>query len=114
MSKELEISPSVSGDVSIISLGGDVTAVTGQLVEDAYNEVVASGFRKILFQFSKGIYINSGGIAFLIGIAADSRDNGRKVRFSGVSDHFQKIFDMVGLTRYVEIFPTMEAALADF
>jgi anti-anti-sigma factor len=114
MSKELEITTSASGDVSIINLDGDLTAVTGQGVEDAYNEAAASGSRKILFQFHEGIYVNSGGIAFLIGIAADSRDNGRAVRFSGVSEHFQKIFDMVGLTRYVEIFPTVEAALENF
>ena len=36
------------------------------------------------------------------------------IRFSGLSDHFLKIFDMMGLTRYVEIFPTSEAALEGF
>jgi len=114
MSKDLEIAVVVSGDVTIINLDGDLTAVTGQAVENAYTDAVGSGSQKILFQFHENIYVNSGGIAFLIGIAADSRDNGRKVRFSGVSEHFQKIFDMVGLTRYVEIFPTTEAALEGF
>jgi len=114
MSKELEITTEFSGDVSVINLKGDLTAVTGQLVEDAYNEAINGGSLKILFQFHEDMYVNSGGIAFLIGIAADSRDNGHRVRFSGVSDHFQKIFDMVGLTKYVEIFPTTEAALEGF
>jgi anti-anti-sigma regulatory factor len=33
---------------------------------------------------------------------------------TGLSDHFQKIFKMVGLTKYTEIFPDEEAALESF
>ena len=114
MSKELEITIGKEGDVSIVNLVGDVTAVTGQLVEDAYKELSEGGAAKILFQFQEDDYINSGGIAFLIGITAESRGKNQTIRFSGLSEHFQKIFDMMGLTRYIEIFPTTEDALEDF
>jgi hypothetical protein len=33
---------------------------------------------------------------------------------AGLTAHFQKIFSMVGLTRYAQIHPSEEAALADF
>ena len=48
------------------------------------------------------------------GITAESRGTGQTIRYSGLSEHFQKIFDMVGLARYIEIFPTTEDALKDF
>jgi anti-anti-sigma factor len=114
MNKDLQISVSNQGEVGIINLTGDVTAVTGQQVEDAYHEVSEGGGTRVLFAFDGDNYINSGGIAFLIGIAAESKGRGQILRYSGLSEHFQKIFDMVGLTRYVEIFPTTEAALVDF
>lgn len=114
MSKDLEITVSREGDVAVIDLQGDVTAVTGQEVEDAYNKVSEEGAAKILFQFREDNYINSGGIAFLIGVAAESKGREQTIRYSGLSEHFQKIFDMVGLTRYIEIFPTTEDALKDF
>ena len=55
-----------------------------------------------------------GGIAVLIGILSESRKKEQAVRMTGLSAHFQKIFAMVGLTKYAQIHLSEEAALADF
>jgi len=114
MSKDIEVSTRVKVEVSIIDIKGEVTALTGHSVEDAYKEVSKAGAKKILLFFDKEGYINSGGIAILIGMVSDSRKNGQVIRVTGLSDHFQKIFNMVGLTKYMEIFPSEEAALVKF
>jgi anti-anti-sigma factor len=114
MNKDIEVSISKRDDVSIINIKGDVTAITGEAIEDAYQEVSAEGAKKILLYFDKEDYINSGGIAFLIGIASESKKIEQKIRITGLSSHFQKIFNMVGLTKYTEIFPSEELALKDF
>ncbi len=114
MNKDIEISISNKNDVSIITIKGDVTAITGEAIEKAYQKVSEDGAKKILLCFSKESYINSGGIAILIGMAAESREKGQTIRITGLSDHFQKIFHMVGLTKYTEIFPSEELALNDF
>ncbi|MBP2688144.1 MAG: anti-sigma-factor antagonist [Deltaproteobacteria bacterium] len=109
---QLEIT--TKGAVVVIGIRGDMTAVTGGAIEDAYRGMTRDGARKILFFFAKDCYINSGGIAILIGIASASRKNGQSIRAAGLSDHFQKIFNMMGLTKYVAIFSTEEEALKDF
>ncbi|MBM4338421.1 MAG: STAS domain-containing protein [Deltaproteobacteria bacterium] len=114
MNKDIEVSISNKNDISIIAIRGDVTAITGEAIEKAYQKVSADGTKKVLLCFDKDSYINSGGIAILIGIAAESRENDQTIRITGLSDHFQKIFSMVGLTKYTEIFPSEEAALKDF
>jgi anti-anti-sigma factor len=114
MGKDLEILTNEKDGVSVISLKGDVTAITGESIEETYKEISSSGSKKILFHFDKDCYINSGGIAILIGIAAESKSNEQVIHICGLSDHFQKIFHMVGLTKYTKIFPTEEAALNDF
>ena len=114
MAKEQEISIRSAGDVSVIDIKGDVTSLTGQPIEDAYRRVTEDGARKILLVFGADCYINSGGIAILIGILAESRRNAQKMRMTGLTPHFQKIFSMVGLTKYAEICPSEQAALADF
>lgn len=114
MSKELQLEIASKGNVSVVVIRGDMTAVTGGSVEEAYRGMTRDGVRKILLLFGKDCYINSGGIAILIGIASASRKNGQAIRVAGLSDHFQKIFHMMGLTKYVAIFPTMEAALEGF
>lgn len=114
MKSNIEIATNKSGEVSIIRIKGDVTSVTGGAVEDAYQKMSSEGSKKILLCFDLESYINSGGIAVLIGAAAESRKNGQKIRITGLSPHFQKIFEMVGLTRYTEVFSTEDAAMRDF
>jgi anti-anti-sigma factor len=114
MNRDLEISIRRNGTVSILDIKGDFTATTGGLVEEAYQQVTKEGVKKILLAFAGDNYINSAGIAVLISITADSRDKEQTIRITGLSDHFYKIFDMVGLTRYVTIFPSEEAALEGF
>ncbi|SRR6266404_1418990 len=114
MAKDQEISTRLIGDVSVIDIRGEVTALTGQPIEHAYHRVTANGAQKILIVFASDCYINSGGIAILIGILAESKKKSQMVRMAGLTAHFQKIFSMVGLTRYAQIHPSEEAALADF
>ena len=114
MNKEIQVSISKKDDVSILNITGDVTSTSGETIEEAYQKVSNAGAKKILFYFDQDGYINSGGIAILIGIASESRKNGQTIRMTGLSGHFQKIFNMVGLTKYTEIFQTEELALKDF
>jgi anti-sigma B factor antagonist len=114
MSKDISITISQQGDVSIITIKGDVTAVTGEAIENAYRDVSSSGTKKVLLNFGLECYINSGGIAALIGIVSESRKKEQTIRATGLSDHFQKIFNMVGLTKYIQIFSSQESALTGF
>ncbi|MBW2505707.1 MAG: STAS domain-containing protein [Deltaproteobacteria bacterium] len=114
MSKDIQVSTSQKGDIAIISIKGDVTAVTGEVIGNAYHDVLISTAPKILLQFDKDCYINSGGLASLIDIASEGRKKAQKIHAYGLSDHFQKIFQMVGLTRCIPVFTTEEAAMSDF
>jgi len=114
MSKEIEVSTTTKGDVWVVAIVGDVTATTGEAIEEAYHKADGDGAKKILLLFDGENYINSGGIAILIGIAAESRNKEQQIRMTGLSEHFQKIFSMVGLTKYVAIYPSEEDALESF
>jgi len=114
MNKDIQISISQKDEVSILYIKGDITVNSGETIEEAYRKVSNAGAKKILFYFDKDGYINSGGIAILIGIASESKKNGQTIRITGLSSHFQKIFNMVGLTKYTEIFPSEELALKGF
>ena len=68
----------------------------------------------VLLQFDKSCYINSGGLASLIDIASEGRKKNQKIHAYGLSEHFQKIFHMVGLTRCIPIFSSEKSALENF
>ena len=111
MNKDIKVSISQVNDVVFLDIQGDVTAVTGVVVKNAYqtNSIVDSPM--ILLRFGKDCYINSGGLAFLIDIASEGRKKGQKIAATGLSDHFQKIFHMVGLTRCISVHADEESAL---
>jgi anti-anti-sigma factor len=114
MSQTQEVSTRLKGDVSMIDIRGEVTALSGAPIEQAYQGVSAAGAKKILLVFSTECYINSGGIAVLIGILAECKKKGQLVRMTGLTPHFQKVFAMVGLTRYAAIDPSEDDAVARF
>jgi len=114
MTSTLEVSTRAAGEVSVLEIKGEVTATTGQPIEEAYRQMSTAGAKKILMVFAQECYINSGGIAILIGILSESKKKAQSVRMTGLTPHFQKIFSMVGLTRYAQIHPTEQTALADF
>ncbi len=114
MEHDLKISTRKENDVAVLQLEGDVTAKTGKSVEDAYRKASENGVKKILLLFNEKNYINSGGIASLILIAAESKKKGQNIFMTGITDHFQKIFEMTGLLKYINYYPTEEAALTGF
>jgi anti-anti-sigma factor len=114
MSKDIQVSTSFKEDIAVISIKGDVTAVTGDVISNTYEGDTVSNAPKILLQFDKDCYINSGGLAYMIDIASEGRKKGQKIHACGLSDHFQKIFHMVGLTRCIPVFSSKEAAIENF
>jgi anti-sigma B factor antagonist len=114
MSKDIQVSTSHKDDIAVISIKGDVTAMTGEVIGKAYQSDSVSNSPKILLHFDKDCYINSGGLASLIDIASEGRKKEQKIHAYGLSDHFQKIFHMVGLTRCIPIFPSAEDAMENF
>jgi anti-anti-sigma factor len=98
--------------VALIDLMGDVTTFAEEKINQAYREVTAQGARCVLLNFRQNDYINSAGIAILIGIVTEVNRNNQKLAFSGLSQHFQKIFRMVGLAQYADIYQDEEEAIS--
>jgi anti-anti-sigma factor len=103
MTQNQEVGTRLKGEVSVIDIRGEVTAASGRPIEEAYQGLTAAGAHRLLLVFSPECYINSGGIAVLIGILAECKKKAQVVRMTGLTPHFQKVFSMVGLTKYAPI-----------
>jgi anti-anti-sigma factor len=95
----------------MLNIQGDITAFSEPFLNDAYKDANDQGAQKILLKFDKDAYINSGGIAVLIQILANTKRNNQQISITGLSDHFKKIFHMVGITKFAKIHDTVENAL---
>ncbi len=113
MNQETEINLEQQGDIAIFDVKGDVTALSGPFFTKAYQTANDHGACKILMKFTEDAYINSGGIAIIIQILAQTKRNNQQICITGLSNHFQKIFNMVGITKFARIYNTVEDALRD-
>ena len=111
MEQPTEIALETIADVTLFDIRGDVTALSEPFLNDAYTKAIDQGVVNILFKFKEDIYINSGGIALLIQILAETKKNNQQAGITGLSDHFKKIFNMVGITKFAKIYDSVEAAL---
>lgn len=111
MRQQTEIGLKTVGDVTLFNITGDVTALSESFFYDAYAKANDQGAGKILFQFTKDSYINSGGIALLIQILAETHKNNQISGITGLSDHFKKIFNMVDITKLARIYDTVDDAV---
>ena len=99
-------------DISILHIQGDITAHSEPHINEAYKQLNDQGpAQKILIQFDADAYINSGGIAVLIQILAQTRKNNQQIGITGLSEHFKKIFRMVGITKFAKIYDDLGGAL---
>ena len=99
------------GAVTLFDIQGDLTSFSEPVLSEAYQNANEQGAANILLKIEKEAYINSGGIAVLIQILAQSKRNNQNIAITGVSDHFRKIFSMVGITKFADIHETVENAL---
>jgi anti-anti-sigma factor len=112
MSEEIQVTQRSEAHATVIDLVGDVTTFAEESISQAYQSASADGATNIIFNFRENDYINSAGIAILIGVVTEARKRDQKLLMTGLSSHFQKIFRMVGLTQYADLHPTVNDALA--
>jgi anti-anti-sigma factor len=97
--------------ITIMDIQGDITAFSEPFLNDAYQNANTQGAGKILLKFDSNAYINSGGIAVLIQVLAQTQKNNQVIGITGISGHFKKIFHMVGITKFAKIYDSLEDSL---
>lgn len=111
MGNQNEITLETHGAVTLLDIKGDVTTDSDSFLKEAYQNATDQGTSKILLKFDQEAYINSGGIAVLIQLLAETKRNNQQIVITGLSDHFNKIFNMVGITKFAKIYNSVEEAL---
>lgn len=97
--------------VAIIDLHGEINAFAEDTLNAAYAEAEKRGSDMILLNFSDVDYINSTGIALIVGLLARARKTRRRLLACGLSDHYVEIFQITRLVDFMNVFPDEASAL---
>ena len=97
---------------AIIELNGTINGQAEQALGAAYDLATASGPSRIVLAFGGTEYINSTGIALIVGLLARARKEGRPVAAYGLNEHYRELFEITRLADFMRIVGDEAAAVA--
>ena len=100
----LEAAVRCRSGVAVIDLGGEINAFAEEALNAAYAEAGGQARDTILLNFEKVDYINSTGIALIVGLLTRSRSANRRLAACGLSDHYREIFAITRLADFMPVF----------
>lgn len=96
--------------MAVIDLGGDIASQAAHDLAAAYEEALSCDPASVLLNFTDVEYIDSKGIALLVGILARARREERTLSACGLTAHYLEIFEITRLTDFMQVFPNEPAA----
>jgi anti-sigma B factor antagonist len=109
--RHLEVGVRQEPGGAVLDLRGEINSFAQEALDAAYAEAEALNPDTILLNFEEVDYINSTGIALIVGLLARARAAKRTLVAYGLSDHYVEIFNITRLSDFVNVFPDEESAL---
>ena len=100
---ELQATVRERDGVAVIDLTGDLNSSAEDALNEAYAQATGGGAGAVVLNFERTEYINSTGIALIVGLLAQARANQVEVQAFGLSDHYREIFEITRLADFMTI-----------
>lgn len=104
--------------VAVLDLQGEIDGFAEEALAAAYTQATAGEMagvaspRAVLLNFAGVDYMNSTGIALIVGLLSQARQAKRRFLACCLTEHYQEIFRITRLAEYVTIVADEERALA--
>jgi anti-anti-sigma factor len=108
--RELEVTLRRREGAAVIDLAGDIEASADAVLQRGYDEALAAG-GPVVLNFAGADYINSTGIALIVGLLAQARARGIEITACGLSDHYREIFEITRLADFMRIADNEDGAV---
>lgn len=93
----------VDGSLGVVEMHGQVNRASEAAIGAAYDSATAGDIDTLVLEFADVEYINSTGIAVIVGILARARQNNLAVVARGLTDHYKHIFEITKLSDFMKI-----------
>ena len=97
---------------AVLDLRGEINGFAQEALDAAYAEAEAKDPEATLLNFEGVDYIDSTGIALIVGLLARARASKRRLLAYGLSDHYVEIFNITRLSDFVSVLPDEQSALS--
>jgi anti-sigma B factor antagonist len=93
----------LEGATAVLDLHGEINKASDAALSAAYDAAAQAQPTAITLNFSNVDYINSIGIALIVGLLAKARAAHIPLTAIGLSDHYREIFTITRLSDFIDI-----------
>jgi anti-anti-sigma factor len=112
ISREAAVQARCVGDAAIIYASDYLNKLSGERIERECRRQLDSGRRALIINFRDTELVNSIGVSILVGVIDAAEQSTAQLIFSDVNNHTANLFEMLGLTRHVQIAVDEQEALS--
>ncbi len=109
--RELQVTVRDRDGTAVIDLHGEIDRSADERLARAYGDATAGGARSVVLNFAHTDYINSTGIALIVGLLAQARAQRVHVSACGLSEHYREIFEITRLADFMTISDSEDGAV---
>ena len=113
MKEKFKVQVDQKNSIPIIFLKGEISTFSDVAINKSYKSISFKNEPQLIIDFTETTYINSAGIATLVGLVAEIDQKGGTLKFVGMAPHYQRVAKIVGITEYVKLYNSIEEALAE-
>ena len=111
--RHLNVEVRLDTGVAVLDLMGEINGFAEEALNTAYAEADAKETNTILLNFEEVDYINSTGIALIVGLLARARASKRRLLACNLSEHYVEMFNITRLSDFISVLPDEESAIAE-
>ena len=97
---------------NVLPLEGEIDLHVSPTIAAAFAKMLEKKPKTLVVDLSRVSYIDSSGLAALIGAMQNVQEYGGKFAVAGMQESVKHIFDIARLDQVFQIFPTVDEALA--
>ena len=99
--------------VVVLDISGELRGDARDDLEAAYADAAAREPQVVVLNLTDVAYMDSTGIALLVGLLARTRRDGRELSAYGLSDHYREIFAITRLSEFIHVYDDEPSAVGN-
>ena len=96
----------------ICRVDGDIDINCSPDLKKVFDKLISQKTPKIVIEMTRVVYVDSSGLATLVGILKNMRSYGGKMRLAGMSPKVKSLFEITKLDKLFEIMASEEEAIS--
>lgn len=107
------VNQSVTGDVAVMGIAGRVDSLSSVTLEAELLKVIKA-HKKIVLDMKNVEYLSSAGVRVIMKVLQSTQKSGGGVKLASLSKTVNEVLENVGVTQFVNVFSSVDEAVASF